>query len=576
MMKWTYDPHSGYEIVKRIKPKRHPAVPASRPVQPIHADKFKPLHKALVKALPDLRDGLDSSRFDEYAVKAFMATDTSDFKYWYLRSQMLKRYQDPDFSNPEVRRDAAISKLLDSETRCRFSNERLWDWENRVFPSNFRRAMDRARKEIARILGPFDWEEFPNACAFSSGATADMPRKRSSIQNKWARGTQITASALPYHLAFIRWADLRGFDDEGNPLRDLLERSLEIQEANEVFTVPKRFDVDRTACKPVTLNGFYQRGVGTMLKRRMQRRRKLLLPDAQEYHGLLAKIGSKTGALATLDCIGASDSICCSLIAALLPEDWARVVFATRESSGTLPDGTIIEWEKVSSMGNGFTFELETLVFYALAIAVCGKGSLVSLYGDDLICPTQHVDEICEVFLLAGFEMNRDKSYWDGPFRESCGGHYHQGIDVKPFYLQRMPRSLGDVINLHNDIFFWHRGEIPDGVWTKIVKECRRLVPKSYWGPYGTSGVLWAEWDDCRPVYCPDLQCFRVLSVQVVEPTQVIEEDVGGYLAQLWSKPKDEASESSKHKKAAGVEKSTCIFIDRTQWYSGRCDLLCQ
>ena len=74
----------------------------------------------------------------------------------------------------------------------------------------------------------------------------------------------------------------------------------------------------------------------------------------------------------------------------------------------------------VSPMGNGFTFELETLLFYALTMAVCGKGNFVrvSVYGDDIICPTEHAQAVTSILVEAGFQLNLGKSFSSGPFQK--------------------------------------------------------------------------------------------------------------------------------------------------------------
>jgi hypothetical protein len=96
-------------------------------------------------------------------------------------------------------------------------------------------------------------------------------------------------------------------------------------------------------------------------------------------------------------------------------------------------------------MGSGHTFPLQTLLFYCLAEATrtllkCrGK---VSVYGDDIIVPTRMSKHLIVIFSELGFVINSDKSFYDEPdpqwpsktfFRESCGGDYKGGVDVRPY-----------------------------------------------------------------------------------------------------------------------------------------------
>lgn len=572
---WAYTP-SGYTILGRIPKKRHPDVPGSRPFHPLSRGKMGNLHRQLTKALPALGQGgqLSSAIFDADFSQALQCHHSDDFKWWYLEANCLKRYQGKGLTDPLLRKEKALEKLLDSEIRCRVSNERLHDLFSRGWvPNHIHRALKRAKVEIANILGRFDWDELPRACAFSSGATTEFPRRKALISNKWHEGGHITPRALPYATAFLKWAspDLFGEGPGG-----LHCPRFTIEDANVVFTVPKNFERDRTACKPVTWNSFLQKGIGSMFRKRAQRKRNLLQPDAQEYHGLLAKLGSATGALATMDLAGASDSISLALIAELLPGDWVRVLFDLREEYGLLPDGSRIRWEKISSMGNGFTFELETILFYALVRSVCSKGSLVSVYGDDIICPTRYAQDVAELLMYCGFEINREKTFVSGGFRESCGAHYFRGVDVKPFYITDLPRTLGDVINLHNDIVRWHAGSPISDRWAPVHAACRELVPRSYWGPPSVEGVLWAEWDESRPVYARNLQAWRIRAI-TRDTAETLDRRcyVGSYLEQLWKSGNEDASASSSYRVTGTRERGVYIFVDRAQWNRVTAETLC-
>jgi len=93
-------------------------------------------------------------------------------------------------------------------------------------------------------------------------------------------------------------------------------------------------------------------------------------------------------------------------------------------------------------MGNAFTFELETLIFHSLALAVCDHLGLsttdVTTFGDDVILPKQGVDLFYRVLRTCGFIPNQEKSFSDGPFRESCGTDWLRGIDIRPYYQKKL------------------------------------------------------------------------------------------------------------------------------------------
>lgn len=110
-------------------------------------------------------------------------------------------------------------------------------------------------------------------------------------------------------------------------------------------------------------------------------------------------------------------------------------------------------------MGNGYTFELETLIFFAIACAVVRKSGGVGLggvdvwvYGDDIIVPTESAGALLSVLKFCGFTANERKTFTIGPFRESCGGDYWDGEAVRPHYLKEDPNEPHKLISLANGI----------------------------------------------------------------------------------------------------------------------------
>jgi len=140
-------------------------------------------------------------------------------------------------------------------------------------------------------------------------------------------------------------------------------------------------------------------------------------------------------------------------------------------------------------MGNGFTFELESLLFYVLSRAVAyfsGVSGIISVYGDDIIVPTDIAVDLEFVLGVLGFSVNPEKSFSTGTFRESCGGHYDGGCDVTPFYVKADIISLTDLILLLNKITKWelvhsHRGCIVSE-FHGFYSWAKELVPRRLWG----------------------------------------------------------------------------------------------
>lgn len=489
---------------------------------------------------------------------AFSSNRPDEFAEWYLRSEAFSKFDDGLAEGRQERFDSAMQRFHAAEAACRHANSRIVGWD--LYVGFNPRVWRRARATIASILGPFPWERFPLHCQFGPGASVGLSRRRASYQNKWVLSTHITEAAIPYYTAFRRWANIA------------LPEDLTIVGGNKVTTVPKSYKTDRTIAIEPDWNCFLQAGVGRLIRSRL-RRIGLLQPDAQYVHQRLAQAASSLGHLATLDLSAASDSVSLALCEALLPEDWFRVLVDLRSPLGFLPGGKVVDYAKISSMGNGFTFELETLLFYGLTVASCDNGDRlsISVYGDDIICPDNQAEDVIATLHEAGFQTNGDKSFFGGSrFRESCGGHYFDGVDVKPFYIRNMPDRCGDAVVVHNNVLAWHanqRHSILDPEWGRVIDACRKAVPKALFGPWGVDGVIWANWDEARPQWSRRYQCYKQKTVKTVRWMQHVPDETrwGAILQKLWIENAD-AETSWAPDRGSSMEVFSNTYLYRDQW----------
>lgn len=363
------------------------------------------------------------------------------FKGQYLKDQYKSKYNDPDGVSPEQRRASAITKWLGTELRNSKTNQRLqlgdadFDWVTSD------RLIRKTRQIIAQVLGPLDYPEILSQGSHTNGASTRIRRGPIAAILKHTGEAHVSSSALKHWVQF--------------GLTTILgHQSMALQEHSVLFTVPKATEIDRVACKEPDINMFLQRSIGTHIRNRL-RRFGVNLND-QTVNQRLCRDALHLG-LATVDLSSASDSITKQLVIELLPFDWWSLLDDLRVHS-TLIDGKIHELEMFSSMGNGFTFELESLIFWALCRSIMyfsGTKGKLSVYGDDIILPSKVAPRMARVFAWFGFKVNPKKSNWSGPFRESCGKHYHRKLDVTPFYLREPVRSKTDMIRLLNRLMEW-------------------------------------------------------------------------------------------------------------------------
>jgi hypothetical protein len=202
-----------------------------------------------------------------------------------------------------------------------------------------------------------------------------------------------------------------------------------------------------------------------------------------------AREGSVSGKVATVDAKSASNSVTSSLVWRYFGDHphtetsdptWYRLLDVLRSTHAKVEKSTTLhEYELFSAMGNGYTFEVESLIFWTLAWAVCdylGIPPDISVYGDDLIVPVEAMDLLTEVYSFCGFRFNVDKTFSDPEpsFRESCGKHYLRGIDVSPFYVDTALDTVSSIVLLANNITRWAiRGGYRDGrllpVWLWVI-----------------------------------------------------------------------------------------------------------
>lgn len=364
-----------------------------------------------------------------------------------------------------------------------------------------------ARSIIARILGQApSLERIFDSCDYGNGASAALCRNEAQRQRKFEHGMCVTGGLLAFIHQVVKkecpaWSALLGaqkdtffVDRLGNT--SFFPKALKRVSGAVLDFVPKTKDVDRIILKEPELNGFVQKGIGREIRRKLRQWREVVpdgidLNTSGDLNSGLAKAGSEHGLIATVDAERASDSITLVLCEFLLPEKWYNLLCAAR-SPYAIINGKHHHLAMMSGMGNGFTFELESVIFYAIGLA-CAKRSkiafaeqMVSIHGDDLTIPADVMWHVTAAYKAAGIRVNKGKSFSQGPFRESCGGHFFNGRSVKPFYVKDQTGvRRGDWIWLANSLLLWLADRSPSYLNTSKGKDLFELL--AYLRRYATS-----------------------------------------------------------------------------------------
>lgn len=171
----------------------------------------------------------------------------------------------------------------------------------------------------------------------------------------------------------------------------------------------------------------------------------------------MALEGSVNGKYATIDCTAASDSVTVGRVRSVFPPEivaqWDNL-----RSEYVCVNNTYHTLHLYATMGSRLTFPIETLLFWSIAVAatetVCRythtrfRADDISVYGDDVIVPTFACETVIEFLELCGFEVNREKSFSSGCYRESCGEEYYAGYNVSSHYYPRRQLPLDGKDNM--------------------------------------------------------------------------------------------------------------------------------
>lgn len=426
-------------------------------------------------------------------------TDVFPADHAYLvRKQFIALFKKFSFAPKESGFDPeakAVSAFLHSEHRCGRYNLKL-----RLLTPFRREAYDvtralhseileLARKEILHVIGEKpSLHEIYGLCDFSGGASVGVHGNATNIARKLLSDDwSVTPTCASYAFEAL-WANpmvsgVFAEEREGVKCVDqeqfltMFSSKIKYVQNNIISFVPKTARTHRAIAVEPLLNGFVQKGIDTYMRSLLKRSHFRIDLSDQTKNQRWAKWGSldvMKDPLVTLDLSAASDSICCSLVKRLLPPEWFVLLNATRSPSYAL-NGVVRRYQKFCSMGNGFCFPLETLIFAAIAAAsyrVLGQHPQLVCYGDDIIVRQNVALLVTEVLQGVGFKVNRDKSFYHGPFRESCGADWVRGRDVTPVYIRKRPDTLAGMMALHNSLVF--NG---DNLCKEVAASLRTLVP---------------------------------------------------------------------------------------------------
>lgn len=391
----------------------------------------------------------------------------------------LKKYPFGDDENTIDTGSVAIQKLASSEAQCHRTNRRLWVRDTSEESPTF---VHKARKLIADVLGeltPALENIYANGRPGKGSVLGSVSGKVSPFYKVACLPYTVTPRAALYAYELMAgcplWMDyleacgLRnevptgglsaGEKENAKQCSDFLmiQKSMAFVHNENVQLVPKDATTDRPIAVGASLNMILQLGVNAYMTERLSSIAHINLLDQginqrMAYEGsLLATQIDPMSDLqySTIDLASASDTISDAVVELLLPSDWYAFLSDLRHDSGVLPGGATVHYARFSAMGNGFTFPLESLIFWAVSYIATEetldsvKRNDLSVYGDDIIVRAACVPRLLELLEYFGFTVNTEKSFVRGGFKESCGKDYWDGHDIRPLHLKRILDDAG-------------------------------------------------------------------------------------------------------------------------------------
>jgi len=410
---------------------------------------------------------------------------------------LIRKYPFPVRALKTLAENAAWDKFQESEAKCSAINE-IYSSETSVYEAGISSDLiARMRAYIEFVLGTdLSINDFWDKCDFGPGASVGISgsatNKKRKLLSSWSVSpnaldyARCTLKAHPQIMELLLDPSEAVSDDFANTFDTVFLSRIDTVDYNKLIFVPKTTMVSRSIAVEPLLNSFLQKGIDQYMRERLKRLARIDLSD-QEKNCRMALHGSfdKEDAFCTIDLSSASDSMSSNMVKMLLPPDWFYLLDRIRSKSYQYKD-KVYPYSKFCSMGNGFCFPLQTLLFAAACHAVgAGRtGEDYRVYGDDIIVRKPVFESLIELLAQLGFSTNKSKTFGSGPFRESCGKDYYNGADVRPVILDYALDNIQSLFKFHNafyrSVVCLHCGTRVQHMLLHRVPERFRLVAPDY------------------------------------------------------------------------------------------------
>lgn len=429
-------------------------------------------------------------------INPYPCIDPKTYAMQSLRKSLLKKYQDQIKPSADAE---ALSLFLKNNENCR------------------RFVMDTSSMNEVETIAIGEAKDFLYSFFYPDEESCERLLRMSSITDNFGLGnganigsystdflskvgtSRMSATNPALHMFYMQAISENSIWSDVESIRSVA-RGLDIVRGSRISFAPKTAEISRTICTEPLCNMLFQKGIGAVLEGRIKQTLGISLADQPNKNQTLARLGSKDGSFGTIDLSSASDSMSLSLVREMFPKHVSALLELTRSPVTTLPGGAEVELHMVSSMGNAFTFPLQTLLFSSLVYGAYKVKSIklerpsrrslgnFAVYGDDIIVVKEAYDLVVRLLGLCGFSVNVDKSFNEGLFRESCGHDYYDGHNVRGVYIKSL-KDNGDRYSAINRLNVWSaKWGINLNATVSYLMSGLRLMPVP-WHEMDTAGV---------------------------------------------------------------------------------------
>lgn len=317
---------------------------------------------------------------------------------------------------------------------------------------------NRIRHSFHSVFQDFDPEDLRGA--HGPGVSSNQPRNRKF-------------SFFPPHSAVIEKFGRRFFN---HPEESVLVNTLQFVHAlmgvdptvaykptAKMLLVPKDSRGPRViSCEPVE-HMFAQQSIKDYMVRTLEKHPKTAgrvnFTDQTVNRDLVA-LHSIDREYSTLDLKDASDMVPNSVIMDVLSKKLGAYVSACRSEWTESPKGDRVrKLNKFAPMGSALCFPvMAAYLFFGVTAFISMELGVpesqlrpIYVYGDDMVVPTEYARLAIDAIQALGLVVNKDKSFVDSRFLESCGMDCIDGVCVTPFRIKHLDlgkhrRTSGNVV----------------------------------------------------------------------------------------------------------------------------------